>query len=136
MMWVFMFGGCVIVVRIVGFSVLYSLLIMCMVNLFVVLVVFILIWFGFLIGLLDSMINFFIVVCVLKVMLVEKKCDFYFFICVCLFLIGCGFILLFSVFVWFGYMGILVLLFFFIVIYYGVGVFIKKSIIFVGVFIL
>lgn len=136
MTWVLMLGGCAIVARIAGLSALHSLPTTRTVNLLAVLAVFALTWFGFSIGLLDSMINLLTVACALKVMLVEKKRDFHLLICACLFLIGCGFISSLSVFAWFGYTGILALLLFSTAIYHGAGVPTKKSITFVGVLIL
>ena len=112
MTWVIMLSGCCRIVRMAGLSTLNGLPTTRTVNLLAILAVFALSWFGFSVGLLDSMINLLTVACALKIMLVEKKRDFHLLICTCLFLIGCGFILSLSVFAWIGYTGILALLLF------------------------
>lgn len=135
MIWVLMLSGCAVVVRIAGLSTLHSLPTSRTVNLLAVLAVFALSWFGFSVGLLDSMINLLTIACALKIMLVEKKRDFHLLICTCLFLIGCGFISSLSVFAWIGYTGILALLLVATAIYHGAGVSILRSFKFVSVLI-
>lgn len=122
MTWVIMLGGCAVTVRAAGLSALNSLPTSRTVNLLAILAVFALSWFGFSVGLLDSMINLLTVACALKIMLVEKKRDFHLIVCTCLFLIGCGFISSLSVFAWIGYTGILALLLFAIAVYHGAGI--------------
>ncbi|WP_334018536.1 transglutaminase family protein [Alteromonas sp. S015] len=135
MTWVLMLGGCAVIVRTAGLSALNSLPTSRTVNLLAILAVFALSWFGFSVGLLDSMINLLTVACALKIMLVEKKRDFHLVICTCLFLIGCGFISSLSVFAWIGYTGILALLLSATAIYHGAGIPKTKSIKFVTVLI-
>ena len=135
MVWVLMLSGCAVVVRVAGLSTLHSLPTSRTVNLLAVLAIFALSWFGFSVGLLDSMINLLTIASALKIMLVEKKRDFHLLICTCLFLIGCGFISSLSVFAWIGYTGILALLLVATAIYHGGGVFIPKSFKFVSVLI-
>ncbi|AXT37297.1 DUF3488 domain-containing protein [Alteromonas sp. BL110] len=135
MIWVLMLGGCAVVVRVAGLSTLHSLPTSRTVNLLAVLAVFALSWFGFSVGLLDSMINLLTVACALKIMLVKNKRDFHLLICTCLFLIGCGFISSLSVFAWIGYTAILALLLVATAIYHGGGVSIAKSFKFVSVLI-
>ncbi len=135
MIWVLMLSGCAVVVRIAGLSTLHSLPTSRTVNLLAVLAVFALSWFGFSVGLLDSMINLLTVACALKIMLVKNKRDFHLLICTCLFLIGCGFISSLSVFAWIGYTGILALLLVATAIYHGAGVSILRSFKFVSVLI-
>jgi transglutaminase-like putative cysteine protease len=135
MTWVIMLSGCAVIVRMAGLSTLNSLPTTRTVNLLAILAVFALSWFGFSVGLLDSMINLLTVACALKIMLVEKKRDFHLLICTCLFLIGCGFISSLSVFAWIGYTGILALLLFATAIYHGAGIPKSKSIKFVTVLI-
>ena len=136
MTWVLVLGGCAIIVRIAGLRATYSLPTARTVNLLAVLAVFALTWFGFSIGLLDSMINLLTVACALKVMLVEKKRDFHLLICASLFLVGCGFISSLSVFAWFGYTGIVALLLCATAIYHGATRPIQTSVKFVGLLII
>ena len=133
MIWVLMLSGCAVVVRIAGLSTLHSLPTSRTVNLLALLAVFALSWFGFSVGLLDSMINLLTIACALKIMLVKNKRDFHLLICTCLFLIGCGFISSLSVFAWIGYTGILALLLVATAIYHSAGVSIAKSFKFVSV---
>ncbi len=135
MIWVLMLSGCAVVVRVAGLSTLHSLPTTRTVNLLAVLAVFALSWFGFSVGLLDSMINLLTIACALKIMLVKNKRDFHLLICTCLFLIGCGFISSLSVFAWIGYTGILALLLVATAIYHGAGVSILRSFKFVSVLI-
>ena len=135
MIWVLMLSGCAVVVRVAGLSTLHNLPTSRTVNLLAVLAVFALSWFGFSVGLLDSMINLLTVACALKIMLVKNKRDFHLLICTCLFLIGCGFISSLSVFAWIGYTGILALLLVATAIYHGAGVSILRSFKFVSVLI-
>ena len=136
MTWVLVLGSCAVMARIVGLSSTHSLPTLRTVNLLAILAVFALTWFGFSIGLLDSMINLLAVACSLKVMVVDKKRDFHLLICTCLFLIGCGFISSLSVFAWFGYTVILALLLISTAMYHGAGISLKKNIKFVSILIL
>ena len=135
MIWVLMLSGCAVVVRIAGLSTLHNLPTPRTVNLLAVLAVFALSWFGFSVGLLDSMINLLTVACALKIMLVKNKRDFHLLICTSLFLIGCGFISSLSVFAWTGYTAILALLLVATAIYHGAGVSIARSFKFVSILI-
>ena len=135
MIWVLVLSGCAVVVRVAGFSTVHSLPTSRTVNLLALLAVFALSWFGFSVGLLDSMINLLTIACALKIMLVKNKRDFHLLICTCLFLIGCGFISSLSVFAWIGYTAILTLLLVATAIYHGAGVSIAKSFRFVSVLI-
>lgn len=135
MIWVLMLSGCAVVVRVAGLSTLHNLPTSRTVNLLAVLAVFALSWFGFSVGLLDSMINLLTVACALKIMLVKNKRDFHLLICTSLFLIGCGFISSLSVFAWIGYTAILALLLVATAIYHGAGVSIARSVKFVSILI-
>lgn len=136
MTWVIVLSGCAVVVRLAGLQPSYNLPTSRTVNLLAILAVFALTWFGFSIGLLDSMINLLTVACALKVMLVDEKRDFHLLICASLFLIGCGFISSLSVFAWFGYTALVALLLCSTAIYHGAMLSIKTSITFVAVLIL
>ncbi|MCZ8528339.1 transglutaminase family protein [Alteromonas sp. PRIM-21] len=135
MIWVLMLSGCAVVVRVAGLSTLHNLPTSRTVNLLAVLAVFALSWFGFTVGLLDSMINLLTVACALKIMLVKNKRDFHLLICTSLFLIGCGFISSLSVFAWIGYTAILALLLVATAIFHGAGVSIARSFKFVSILI-
>jgi len=135
MTWVITLGGCAVIVRVTGLSDIHRLPTHRTVNLLAILAVFALTWFGFSIGLLDSMINLLAVACALKVMLVDTKRDFHLLICAILFLIGCGFISALSIFAWFGYTGLVALLLCATAIYHSATLPIKQSIKFVGLLI-
>ncbi|MDY6976843.1 MAG: transglutaminaseTgpA domain-containing protein [Pseudomonadota bacterium] len=135
MIWVLMLSGCAVVVRVAGLSTLHNLPTSRTVNLLAVLAVFALSWFGFSVGLLDSMINLLTIACALKIMLVKNERDFHLLICTCLFLIGCGFISSLSVFAWIGYTAILALLLVATAIYHSAGVSIARSFKFVSILI-
>ncbi|WP_394220776.1 transglutaminaseTgpA domain-containing protein [Alteromonas gracilis] len=132
MTWVLVLGGCAVIVRVAGIRAINSLPTAQTVNLLAVLAVFALTWFGFSIGLLDSMINLLTIACSLKVMQVDNKRDFHLLICASLFLIGCGFISSLSIFAWFGYTGLVALLLCSTAIYHGASLPITTSIKFVS----
>ena len=98
MIWVLVLGLCATAVRVAGAITNNHLPSVRTVNLLAVLSIFALVWFGFSIGLLNSMINLLAVACALKLMQVQQKRDFHIIVCTCLFLIGCGFISAFSFF--------------------------------------
>ncbi|KXJ60112.1 MAG: transglutaminase [Alteromonas sp. Nap_26] len=110
MLWVLLLGLCSCVARLVAVRQPDSIPKTRTVNLLAVLSIFALSWFGLSIGLLDSMLNLLAIACALKLIQLNKKRDFHLLICTCLFLIGCGFISALSIFAWFGYTGVLVLL--------------------------
>lgn len=107
MIWVIILGLCAIVVRTVSFEKSSHLPNARTVNLLAVLSLFALTWFGFSIGLLNSMINLLAIAFALKLMLLDSKRDFHLLFCTSLFLIGCGFISALSVIAWLGYLGVL-----------------------------
>lgn len=110
MLWVLLLGLCSCAARLVAVRQPDSLPQTRTVNLLAVLSIFALSWFGLSIGLLDSMLNLLAIACALKLIQLNKKRDFHLLICTCLFLIGCGFISALSIFAWFGYTGVLILL--------------------------
>lgn len=112
MIWVLVLGLCATAVRVAGAITNNHLPSVRTVNLLAVLSIFALVWFGFSIGLLNSMINLLAVACALKLMQVQQKRDFHIIVCTCLFLIGCGFISAFSFFAWLGYTAVLIALLF------------------------
>ncbi|MBZ2163064.1 transglutaminaseTgpA domain-containing protein [Alteromonas stellipolaris] len=81
------------------------------VNLLAVLSLIALGWFGFSIGLLNSMINLLVIACSLKLMLLSRTKDFLQLFCSCIFLVGCGFIFALGIEAWVGYVAVIVLLF-------------------------
>ncbi|WP_232368281.1 transglutaminase family protein [Alteromonas sp. MB-3u-76] len=132
MIWVIILGLCAIVVRTVSFEKSSHLPNARTVNLLAVLSLFALTWFGFSIGLLNSMINLLAIAFALKLMLLDSKRDFHLLFCTSLFLIGCGFISALSVIAWLGYLGVLLFLLLSLAYYHGPITPLKSSAKFVG----
>jgi len=119
MSWVIVLGMCALVVRILVFTKSSQLPHSRTINLLAVLSLFALTWFGFSIGLLNSMINLLAVAFALKLILLDSKRDFHLLFCTSLFLIGCGFISALSVIAWIGYLGVLLFLLLALAYYHG-----------------
>lgn len=119
MTWVIVLGICAFVVRVLVFTNSSQLPHSRTINLLAVLSLFALTWFGFSIGLLNSMINLLAVAFALKLILLDSKRDFHLLFCTSLFLIGCGFISALSVIAWIGYLGVLLFLLLALAYYHG-----------------
>jgi len=119
MAWVIVLGMCALVVRVLVFLRSSQLPHSRTINLLAVLSLFALTWFGFSIGLLNSMINLLAVAFALKLILLDSKRDFHLLFCTSLFLIGCGFISALSMVAWVGYLGVLIFLLLALAYYHG-----------------
>ncbi|WP_334028511.1 transglutaminase family protein [Alteromonas sp. P256] len=119
MAWVIVLGMCALVVRVLVFLRSSQLPHPRTINLLAVLSLFALTWFGFSIGLLNSMINLLAVAFALKLILLDSKRDFHLLFCTSLFLIGCGFISALSMVAWVGYLGVLIFLLLALAYYHG-----------------
>ncbi|WP_269520420.1 transglutaminase family protein [Alteromonas sp. BMJM2] len=119
MVWVIVLGMCALVVRVLVYLKSSQLPHPRTINLLAVLSLFALTWFGFSIGLLNSMINLLAVAFALKLILLNSKRDFHLLFCTSLFLIGCGFISALSMIAWLGYIGVLLFLLLALAYYHG-----------------